>query len=77
MKNNLKSIRNKLNISGYKLAKMVNVSHSLIYMIENGTRNPSMRLAKKIAKALGKSLDEIFFDEQSHDTLQNTDEQFA
>lgn len=69
MKNKLKEIRNSKNISGYELARKVNVTHSLIYMIENGTRNPSIKLAKKIAKVLNTSIDEIFFDEQSHETL--------
>lgn len=69
MKNNLKKIRQAKNISGTELAKMVKVSHSMIYMIENGTKNPSMRLAKRIAKALGTSLDEIFFDENCHEEL--------
>jgi len=66
MENKLKEIRKSLNITGTELAKKVGVSHSLIYMIENGYRNPSMKIAKKIAKALGKSLDEIFFIDISH-----------
>jgi len=69
LKNNLKKIRQVKNISGTELAKMVKVSHTMIYMIENGTKNPSMRLAKKIAKALGTSLDKIFFDENCHEEL--------
>ena len=69
MKNNLKKIRQSKNISGIELAKMVKVSHAMIYMIESGTKNPSMKLARKIAKALGTSLDEIFFDENCHEEL--------
>jgi len=74
MKNKLKEIRKSLNMTGVELAKKVGVSHSLIYMIEGGYRNPSMKLAKKIAKALGKSLDEIFFDDISHEALLRSNE---
>lgn len=74
MKNKLKEIRKSLNMTGVELAKKVGVSHSLIYMIEGGYRNPSMKLAKKIAKTLGKSLDEIFFDDMCHETLLKSNE---
>jgi len=73
VENKLKEIRKSLNITGIELAKKVGVSHSLIYMIEGGYRNPSMKIAKKIAKVLGKSLDEIFFSDTSHETLPNFD----
>ena len=56
-------------MTGIKLAKIVGVSHAIIYMIENGDRNPSMKLAKKIADVLGKSIEEIFFDEKCNKTL--------
>lgn len=76
MENRLKEIRKSLNITGVELAKKVGVSHSLIYMIEGGYRNPSMKIAKKIAKTLGKSLDEIFFTDIGHKTLPNSDTEY-
>ncbi|RMD04939.1 helix-turn-helix domain-containing protein [Clostridium autoethanogenum] len=60
MKNNLKAIREDLNMSGYELAKKANVKSSMIYMIENEKRNPSLLLARKISKILNKSIEEIF-----------------
>lgn len=70
-KNNLKNVRDAKNITGIELAKMVGISHSMIYMIENGDRNPGIKLAKKIADALDRSIEEIFFDDQCHDMLPN------
>lgn len=60
MKNNLKSIREDLNISGYELAKKANIKPQTIYMIESGKRNPSLLLAKEISKILNKHIEEIF-----------------
>lgn len=71
MKNNLKQIRKSFNMSGIELAKRVDVAHSMIYMIENGSRNPSMALANKISKVLKTSVDEIFFNYECHEKLPN------
>jgi putative transcriptional regulator len=60
MRNNLKLIREGLNISGYELAKKVNITPQTIYMIESGKRNPSLSLAKEISKILNKNIEEIF-----------------
>lgn len=69
MINNLKEIRSSLGITGIELAELVGVSHSMIYMIENGRKNPSMRLAGEIARVLGKSIEEIFFTKACHGKL--------
>jgi putative transcriptional regulator len=60
MRNNLRHVRQSLNITGKGLAQMVNVSHSMIYMIESGTKNPSIQLAFRISEVLGKSIEDIF-----------------
>lgn len=77
MKNNLKTTREELNISGYELAQKVDVRSSMIYMIENGKRNPSLLLARKISKTLNKSIEEIFFADKSHLTLQRVEKEAA
>lgn len=67
--NNLKAIRKNQQMTGVELASLVGVSHSMIYMIENGDRTPGMTLAKRIADALGKSIEDIFFNHNCHNAL--------
>lgn len=69
MRNNLKKLRVELGISGTELAQLVGVSHSMIYMIENGKKKPSIILANKISKVLGKNIEEIFFENDCNDKL--------
>jgi len=42
------------------LARRVGILQSEISEIETGTRKPNVYLARKIARALGKSVDEVF-----------------
>jgi putative transcriptional regulator len=60
MNNNLKELRTKQNITGYRLAKQVGVTPSMIYMIENGQKKPSIMLAFKIANVLNQPIESIF-----------------
>ena len=64
MKNlQLKSARAALDLSQQELADKVGVSRQTINMIEKGDYNPTIQLCKSICKVLGKTLDEIFWDE--------------
>ncbi len=64
MKNlRLKSARAALDISQQQLADMVGVSRQTISAIEKGDYNPTIHLCISICKALGKTLDELFWDE--------------
>lgn len=45
------------------LAKAVAVTRQTIGMIESGNYNPSLNLCISICKALGKTLDELFWEE--------------
>jgi len=49
------------------VAKLANIDRAYYTMIENGTRNPSVRVAKRIALALGFPWT-IFFEEQGDET---------
>lgn len=60
-KNNLRHYRKLKKITQKELAEKVNVTSDYIYMIEKGTRNPGIFLAKRISDILGKSMEEIFF----------------
>ncbi len=64
MKNlKLKSARAALDLSQQELADKVGVSRQTINAIEKGDYNPTIQLWKSICKVLGKTLDELFWDE--------------
>lgn len=64
MKNlRLKGARAALDISQQQLAEMVGVSRQTISAIEKGDYNPTINLCISICKVLGKTLDELFWDE--------------
>jgi len=61
MNNNMKLLRDKENLTGTKLARKVGVTPSMIYMVENGQKNPSIMLGYQIAQALNSSVEDVFF----------------
>ena len=64
MKNlRLKSARAALDMSQQQLAAAVGVSRQTINAIEQGDYNPTITLCLAICKALGKTLDELFWEE--------------
>jgi len=64
MKNlRLKSARAAMDLSQQALADMVGVSRQTINAIEKGDYNPTIRLCLSICYALGKTLDELFWEE--------------
>ena len=65
MKNlKLKSARAALDLSQQDLADRVGVSRQTINAIEKGDYNPTINLCKSICKVLGKTLDEIFWEDE-------------
>ena len=65
MKNlKLKAARAALDLSQEQLAKQCNVSRQTINGIEKGDYNPTINLCIAICKALGKTLDELFWNEE-------------
>lgn len=65
MKNlRLKSARAALDMSQQQLADAVGVSRQTINAIEKGDYNPTIRLCLAICKALGKTLDELFWEDE-------------
>jgi putative transcriptional regulator len=66
MKNlKLKSARAALDMSQQALAEAVGVSRQTINAIEKGDYNPTIRLCRAICRALGRSLDELFWEEDA------------
>lgn len=65
MKNlKLKSARAALDLSQQDLADKVGVSRQTINAIEKGDYNPTIQLCRSICKVLGKTLDELFWEDE-------------
>jgi len=58
--NNLKDIRGELGLTQAQLAEAVGVTRKTINTVENGVFVPSTLLALKIARALGRPIEQIF-----------------
>ena len=64
MKNlRMKAARAALDLSQQQLAEAVGVSRQTINAIEKGDYNPTIRLCTAICRRLGKTLDELFWEE--------------
>lgn len=59
----LKMARMEQNITQQQLAEKVGASRQTIGLIEKGEFNPSLNLCIAIAKALGKTLDDLFWED--------------
>ncbi len=64
MKNlKLKSARAALDLSQQELAEKVGVSRQTINAIEKGDYNPTIKLCIAICRTLGKTLDDLFWED--------------
>jgi putative transcriptional regulator len=64
MKNNLKDLRQKENISQDDLASILKVSRQTINSIETGKFDPSLKLVMKMTKHFNVPLEQIFIYEE-------------
>ncbi len=60
----MKAARAALDLSQDELAKKARVTRQTISAVENGDYNPTINLCIAICKALGKTLDELFWEEE-------------
>ena len=60
----MKSARAALDMSQDALAKKIGVTRQTINSVENGDYNPTINLYISICRALGKTLDELFWTEE-------------
>ncbi|MDD5032266.1 MAG: helix-turn-helix transcriptional regulator [Patescibacteria group bacterium] len=60
MKNRIKELRAKLNITQEDLANLVGVRRETIVFLEQGKYNPSLLLARGIAKIFKKKIEDVF-----------------
>jgi putative transcriptional regulator len=65
MKLRLARIEN--NLSQQELADLVNVTRQTIGLIEKGDYNPTLNLCIRIAQALNKTLDQLFWEDGDHE----------
>ena len=63
------NLRKNKKLSQEKVAKLLNITGSYYGMIEQGVRTPSLALAQKISSFFGKSMEEIFFNNQNNSVL--------
>jgi putative transcriptional regulator len=61
LSNNLLALRGERGLTQAGLAELVGVSRKTINTVENGVFVPSTTLALRIARALGRPVEEIFF----------------
>jgi len=67
MKNlRMKSARVARDLSQQQLADLIGVSRQTISAIEKGDYNPTINLCIAICRALSKTLDELFWEEQEN-----------
>lgn len=68
MANRVRAVRRELGLQVTALARRARVSRSQLYDIEEKGRTPSVLLALRIARVLGRPVDELFFEEDAqHD----------
>ena len=63
----IKFARMEKDISQIELAKRVGVTRQTIGMIEAGDYNPTLKLCIAICRELGKTLDDIFWEEEENE----------
>ena len=66
---NLKFFRQRKDLTQEQLAELVGATRQTISMIEAGKFNPSLQLCTAICRALGKTLNDLFWE-----TEENADE---
>lgn len=65
MVNRVKLARVEKSLTQAQLAERVNVTRQTIGLIEKNKYNPTLHLCIAIAKALGKTLDDLFWEEEA------------
>lgn len=61
----IKVARAQLDMTQKQLAESVGISRQTMNAIEQGDYNPTIKLCRAICKALGKTLDDLFLEEEN------------
>lgn len=65
----IKAARASKDMTQKDLAAAVGVSRQTINAIEQGEYNPTIKLCRAICRALGKTLDELFWEEDNNEKI--------
>lgn len=68
MRISLKAARIEKELSVAEIARALNVSPAVYYKWEDGTRAPLIENARQVAALLGKSIEDLFFDDELDET---------
>ena len=63
----IKVARAQLDMTQKQLAEKVGVSRQTMNAIEQGEYNPTIKLCRSICRVLGKSLDDLFWEEEDNE----------
>lgn len=63
----IKVARAQLDMTQKQLAEKVGISRQTMNAIEQGDYNPTIKLCRSICKELGKSLDELFWEDDNNE----------
>ncbi len=63
----IKVARAELDMTQKALAEAVGISRQTMNAIEQGDYNPTIKLCRAICRVLGKTLDELFGEEEEHE----------
>lgn len=63
----IKVARAQLDMTQKQLAEKVGISRQTMNAIEQGEYNPTIKLCRAICKVLGKTLDDLFWEEDSNE----------
>lgn len=63
----IKVARAQLDMTQKQLAEAVGVSRQTMNAIEQGDYNPTIKLCRAICRVLGKSLDELFWEDEENE----------
>ncbi len=64
MKTRIRELRAKTGITQEELAQQVGVRRETIVFLEKGKYNPSLKLAYRVARTLGSTIEEVFIFEE-------------
>ncbi len=64
MKNNIKALRKREDLTQEELANILDVTRQTINAIENDKYNPTLDLALKISKYFDLAVEEVFYDKE-------------
>lgn len=67
----VKAARAQKDMTQKDLANAVGVSRQTINAIEQGEYNPTIKLCRAICRALGKTLDELFWEDDNNEKKQS------